>query len=406
MNRFDLSAIFPPKDDPRHPPLWLWRALVWVVATVFIAMFIYGSVDKLSELISVVLISLFFAMALEPATNFFASKGLNKKVATLLCIFVALALIIAAVFLFGSIFVEQLVSLFGMIPEFYSNIQAQLFETFHITVPDAPDVAWSVLQQYSNEIGAQAISITSGTVMLVIDLLAMILIMYYMCGEGEKFRGAISSWLPPKKQEQFIQIWTITQTKIGGFLGSRLILAIISTIFVSIVCIIMGVPSWLPLGIFMGVIGQFVPTVGVYIGGALPVIVTMATKGPVDAVIMLVILIVYQNLENMLIMPKVSQEALDLNPATAFLSVLVFGYIWGPLGAFLALPVVATIITVLRLITTRYDVIDIEDIRKSQHKQLKQDKIDRESAIKTAKASLKDQRKQQKNINKADKESV
>ncbi|MDR1862119.1 MAG: AI-2E family transporter [Candidatus Ancillula sp.] len=388
--KVDLGAVFPEKGSPKHPPLWFSRAILWVALAIIAFNAVVFAFTRLADLISVVLISAFLAFALEPGVNFLCDKFKWRKGATTLtCIFAGLGVIGAAVWLFGSIFIEQMINLFELLPGMYDD--AKSFVSLHtgLVLPEAPDLMTEFLRQYSSDIGQQAMSFSIGMVALVVNLLAVVLIMYFICAEGTRFRQSVVSWFPKPRQKEIIRVWTITQVKISGFLGSRLILAIVSTVFVSVVCLIMQVPSWLPLGIFMGIIGQFVPTVGVYLGAALPILVTFGSRGLVDALIMLVILTIYQNLENIILMPKVSEDALDLNPAVAFISVLAFGYIFGALGAFLALPVVATFATVFRLTAKRYDIIDVEEEIAVERALLKTMRDEREAQLKERKADKK-----------------
>ena len=117
-------------------------------------------------------------------------------------------------------------------------------------------------------------------------------------------------------------------------------------------------PYWLPLALFCGVVSQFIPTVGTYIGGALPVLFAWGDRGWAYAVAVLVFIIVYQQIENLILSPRISQRTMDINAAVAFLAVLAFGSLFGAFGAFLALPVTASLQAIFRVYTKRYDLID------------------------------------------------
>ncbi|MUH60507.1 AI-2E family transporter [Bifidobacterium sp. GSD1FS] len=119
------------------------------------------------------------------------------------------------------------------------------------------------------------------------------------------------------------------------------------------------VPYWLPLALFCGIVSQFVPTIGTYLGGALPVLFAWGERGWVYAVAVVVFITVYQQIENLLLSPKISERTMDLNPCIAFLSVLVFGALFGALGAFLALPITASIQVLFQVSTKRYDLVDM-----------------------------------------------
>ena len=67
---------------------------------------------------------------------------------------------------------------------------------------------------------------------------------------------------------------------------------------------------------------------------------------------------VYQQIENLIFAPKISQRTMDINDAVAFLAVLAFTSLFGALGAFLALPVVASVQTIFRTYTKRYELVD------------------------------------------------
>ena len=71
----------------------------------------------------------------------------------------------------------------------------------------------------------------------------------------------------------------------------------------------------------------------------------------------------YQQIENLVFAPKVSARSLELNPAVSFLAVLAFGAVFGALGAFLALPVAATIQAVSNVYLRRHELIDSEMLR-------------------------------------------
>ena len=72
----------------------------------------------------------------------------------------------------------------------------------------------------------------------------------------------------------------------------------------------------------------------------------------------LVFIIVYQQIENLILSPRISQRTMDINAAVAFLAVLAFGSLFGAFGAFLALPVTASLQAIFRAYTKRYELID------------------------------------------------
>jgi predicted PurR-regulated permease PerM len=126
------------------------------------------------------------------------------------------------------------------------------------------------------------------------------------------------------------------------------------------VFLVIGLPYPLALALWVGLVSQFVPTVGTYLAGAVPVIVALI-ENPIDALWVLIAIVVYQQIENYLISPKVTANTMDLHPAVAFGSAIVGANLLGALGAVLAIPVAATVTAVVQTYSHRYDLIDSED---------------------------------------------
>jgi predicted PurR-regulated permease PerM len=104
----------------------------------------------------------------------------------------------------------------------------------------------------------------------------------------------------------------------------------------------------LPLAIFQGFFAEFIPAVGTYIGAAVPVIVTLGLEGLWRAVIVVAFVVVYQQVENVWLAPRVSARTMEVNGAVAFGAALAGGALGGPMGAFMALPLAALITAFIR----------------------------------------------------------
>jgi hypothetical protein len=81
-----------------------------------------------------------------------------------------------------------------------------------------------------------------------------------------------------------------------------------------IVMLLAGIPFAVPLAIFTGFTAAFIPIVGTYLAGIVPVVVALAAAGPARATILLAWIIIYQQLENYLLEPRLSQKTMNLNP--------------------------------------------------------------------------------------------
>jgi predicted PurR-regulated permease PerM len=193
--------------------------------------------------------------------------------------------------------------------------------------------------------------------------LTILLVTYYLLAAGPRLRAAVCSRLTPARQQEVLQLWEVTQVKVSDFVSSRIVLAALSSAFTLVFLLILRTPYALPLAVFVGVVSQFVPTIGTYLGGALPVAVALTSQGPAQALAVLAFVIAYQQLENLYFSPRVSARALEMNPAVSFLAVLGFGAVFGALGAFLALPVAATIQATANTYLRRHALIESSMLR-------------------------------------------
>jgi predicted PurR-regulated permease PerM len=162
----------------------------------------------------------------------------------------------------------------------------------------------------------------------------------------------------PERQQRVLFASETAIEKMGGYLYSRLLLAAINGALMFITLKILGVPFALPLALISGLIAEFIPIVGTYVGGALPIIVALAEKGPTAGIIVLIEVLIYQQLENYFLSPRISAKTIELNPGIAFGAAMAGGAIGGFVGAFFALPIAATIQTFLSFYSKSYEVTE------------------------------------------------
>lgn len=135
--------------------------------------------------------------------------------------------------------------------------------------------------------------------------------------------------------------------------------AAISTVVTWAFLFALGVPSALALAIWVGVVSQFVPTIGTYIAMVLPFLVALVNS-PVDALWVLLFLNAYQQFENYVLGPRLARFTLQIHPALTIGTVIAGGLLFGLAGALLALPATAVIQALLSTYTEEQEVIETE----------------------------------------------
>lgn len=361
-DKIDLASLFPVKGDDRRPPDWLGRALLYVVMMAFIAIFLWFAWEKISFVVFDVIVSMFIALAMEPLVVRLIKHGWRRGVASGVTLFGLIVSVGLMLGLFGNMFVQQAISMLTGLPKLYEQFSKLVQHAAHVKLPNIEQLVIEILKNIQTswvvDFGGFALNTTWGLFSGLLDLLTILMVTYYISAAGPKMRRSFCRWLNPKSQRRFVFIWSVVQEQISSFLFSRIILAVINAVGTAIFLICMRVPYWLPLSLFCGIVSQFVPTVGTYLGGALPIIFAWSSNGFGTALATLAFVTIYQQIENMVISPKISEKTMDLNPAIAFLSVLILGAVFGALGAFLALPVTASLQAIFKVYTKSYDLID------------------------------------------------
>ncbi|WP_433323265.1 AI-2E family transporter [Spirillospora sp. CA-294931] len=363
----------PPHDTPadalaqaqggRAPmPPWLPRAFVLAMATVVLFGAGLWMLQQLRSLLLLLLTSLFLAFAIEPAVNWLAARGWRRGLATgamLLLIGVCAAVFFGVL---GSLLVTQSTNLVNGFPGYVDKIIAWVNDTFGTRLSERSlfrrlPTLTGELSKHLSGLAGNAWGIGATALGVVFQGLGMILFTFYLSAQGPQFRRGVCSLLPPHRQRQVLWAWEIAIAKTGGYIYSRALLALFSGVAHYLALSLLDVPFALTLALWVGVVSQFIPTVGTYLAGAVPVLIALA-EGPVTALWILLFILAYQQLENYLLQPRVTARTLDMHPAVAFGAVLAGTALVGPIGALLALPVWASIQSFLGAYVRRYDVED------------------------------------------------
>jgi predicted PurR-regulated permease PerM len=176
-----------------------------------------------------------------------------------------------------------------------------------------------------------------------------ILTVYFMLSLP-RMRRTAALVFDPSARERALIVMDQAVTRIGGYVAGILTTATIaglSALFFFAILNLVGLrmPFAFPLAIWAALMG-LIPAVGAYIGAAPAVIVAFFSSG-LTGVLVLAYFIVYQQIENYAIQPRVMKNAVNLSPAAVIVSTLLFGSLGGFAGALLALPAAATIKVVI-----------------------------------------------------------
>ena len=173
-------------------------------------------------------------------------------------------------------------------------------------------------------------------------LVLMLFVMFFLIKDGERIWAWLLGALRTQTARRVDRAGHAAWLAVVYYMRGTVAVAAIHAIVVGVVLSVMGVPLAFPLAVLV-FLAAFVPLVGLLVAGALAILVTLATKGWVDAVILLGILIIEDQLEAHLLQPQVVGRVIRLHPLAVILALAVGGVLAGIAGAVVAVPIVAVI---------------------------------------------------------------
>ncbi|MFE3547861.1 AI-2E family transporter [Streptomyces kronopolitis] len=348
------------RPDTRMPP-WLPRAMVLALALVACFQLATWGFHQLITLLLNVLIAFFLALAVEPAVDWMAARGMRRGLATGL-VFLSILVAAAGFFaLLGSMLAGQITTMVEEFPQYLDSLISWTNNTLH-THLSRVEVQNNLLksdwlQKYVQDSANNVLAVSATVLGSLFNLLTVALFSFYFAADGPRLRRALCSVLPPHRQAEVLRAWEIAVAKTGGYLYSRGLMALISGIAHYVLLEVLGVPYAPALAIWVGLVSQFIPTIGTYLAGALPILIAF-TVNPWYAVWVFGFVVIYQQFENYLLQPRITARTVDIHPAVAFGSVVAGTALMGAVGALIAIPATATLQAFLGAYVKRYEVTD------------------------------------------------
>ncbi|MCJ7725327.1 MAG: AI-2E family transporter [Acidimicrobiia bacterium] len=341
-------------------PGWVPRLLLMVFGTIVGLWAAYHVLGRLRGLLILLAISLFLSIALEPGVNFLARKGWRRGIATGALFLSGLIVVGLFIGLMVPLIVNQTIKLIDKIPS-YVDQMAEFAARFGIEfsgerLAEAVSNLGQDLQGIGADVAGSVFGVGTALLSTLLQLLTIGLFTFYMTAEGPKLRRTMLSMLPQVRQREVLRIIDIAIDKTGGYFYSRALLALFAASVAWAAFTIIGVPFALALALWLGVLSQFVPVFGTYLGGVLPLLIALL-ESPPKAIAVLVYIVVYQQLENYLLAPKITHHTMSLHPAVSFGSAIAGGTLMGIPGALMALPIAATIQAFVSTYIERHEVI-------------------------------------------------
>lgn len=307
----------------------LRKPIGWILIAAFVAVALNAPVDALSRRMK-----RGFAIALVYLGLFLVPIGLG-------------ALVIPPL-------VDQLTTLVNELPEYAQEAQEYVESNERLQqLEEDYDIFGRIeeeAQKLPDRIGSAAGTLSDvgiGLVNSVFALVNILVLTAFMLGSGRKWVDAGVKLVPPERRWRVRRVLDHAAAAIGGYVAGALTIALIAGISSFILMTILGVPFAAPLAVLAG-FASLIPLVGATAAAFVIGLVTLFNDFPTDTIIWAIWAVVYQQLENNVIQPKIQARTVQVQPFLVLVSVLFGATLLGVLGALVAIPLAATIQVALR----------------------------------------------------------
>ena len=340
---------------------FLQRSVVTVLVLVIAFQLVSWAFGKSKDFLFLLLTAWLLGIAITPLVEFLTKRGMRRGLSTFLTLLGLVLLSVGFIAAFGQLLASQLASLIFQIPTLVEGFIGWLNASFNlgidpVSIEQSLNISNSQVASVAQDLAGGIFGVVTSIFGFIFNLFTLLLFAFYFAAEAPNMKKTIGSWLPTRQQIIFTTVWQVATEKTGGFVISRVILASLNAFFTSTFLLLIGVPYWLPLGIFTGIVSQFVPTVGAFIGGIIPAVVAVVND-PKDGLFVVIFVTIYQQIENYLFTPRISSMTMDIHPAVAFASVIIFAGFFGAVGALIGIPIAAAIISIVQTYGKRYELI-------------------------------------------------
>ncbi|MEU8080415.1 AI-2E family transporter [Catellatospora citrea] len=309
---------------------------------------VLAAVWSVRGILVLVLVSLFVAVSLDPAVRWLVRHRIRRPYAVTIILIAVAALIALVLAGIGPPLLRQAGQLTSDLPGHIQDLDERsrafrelsarygLGDRLNELVASVPErVGTSLLSLFRTFLGVLAAALT----VLVLSL--------YFLADMPRLRRRVQLMAPDRQRERTRRIVDVVVDKVGSYMIGNLLISVIAGVVAYVGLLVLGIPFALPLALVVAVT-DLIPLVGATLGTAVCGLVAALTSGLWPAAIGIVIwLLIYQQIENYVIVPKVMKQSLDMPALAVLLASLIGAGLLGLVGALMAIPIAATVKTVL-----------------------------------------------------------
>jgi predicted PurR-regulated permease PerM len=343
------AAEPPPELQAGSVPRWLQTSAAWSWRLLLLAAALYVAA-RVAALLYIVVVpcaaAILLTALLQPLTAPLRRRGMSPLAATWCILLLAIVLLGGAGWLVTTRVQADYPSLVTQFKHTTTQVQAWLAgPPFHLHTGSLQQLSNDVVKYLSQHKSAVEGTVVTGS-RIVVELLAGVVlcffVSFFLIKDGDRIWAWLTSGLAAERRRRANLAGRAAWQAVVYYVRGTVVVAAIHAVVMGITLTIIGSPLVAPLALFMFV-AAFVPLAGVLIAGTVAILIVLAAKGLIAAVIVLAVMIVMNQLEGHLLQPQVVGKMIRLHPLAVILSLAAGGVLAGIPGAVVAVPIVAVI---------------------------------------------------------------
>ena len=325
------------------------RTVVRIVLTVAGVLLLLYAAYLVRSILVLVLIAAFLATGLDPAVRRLERLGLSRGLSVASIFLAAILFITAFALAVVPPLVSQVTKFATDLPEYVqdlsrSNPRIQEFVAENDISSKLEDAVGQIPTVIGSSFGS-VLGIAGSVLAALFNGLTVLVLTIYFLLSLSRIRAGSMKLVPKSKRERVGTLMDPILEKIGGYIAGQIIVGLIAGVLSFIFLTVAGVAFPVALALWVA-IAALIPLVGATLG-AIPAVIVAFFDSPGLGIATLVFFLIYQQVENYVIAPKVMTKAVDVSPAAVLLAALIGGSLLGFVGALMAIPAAAS----LKLIT-------------------------------------------------------
>jgi len=315
------------------------------------AIVLMRALASVSQIFILILIALFLATGLNPAVEALRRRNMSRVTAVTIIFTSVIAFVIFFALVVAPPVISQGTQLINKAPTLLGeltnnatinklNDQYGIIDTLQARLESITSDGTLLISAFGGVIGVGK-SVLSG---FFTFLTILVLTLYFITSLPQAVKLGLSL-VPASRRERIGHLTNAIIARVGSFVGSQIVIAAMASVFVFILSLVLGLPSPIAIGMIVFVCG-LIPLIGHFLGSGIVTIIAL-TQSIAIGVIALVAYVVYVQVENYVITPRIMKRTLAVPGAVTIISALIGSSLLGLVGGLLAVPVAASIILIL-----------------------------------------------------------